>query len=352
MKHSGFSIISFCISQLNHLKNILIHQIDLQFAQSHADLVKGMLFGTTTNMGQNLRHDLKVTGMQHVVSASGFNVGLVVWSIQLLLAPLSLPRMWRSLCLFGSVWSYVVLAGASPSLLRAAVMASVSLVAASCWRQYRAGWGLVVSATMLVTISPQLIESISFQLSVSATAGLVWVLPLLQGEQRSQLADWQLALTQQTGASFGSAATNSPKNIILNHLSELFFVSLAAQSLSVPLVLFHFGEVSTLSLLANVCLLWLTPIITIGAGGWSVLSLPIVIGFGWWRSISELSAFVLSGPVELFLVGLSLFGSFDQTLVELDQPVPGWAIWGWWLVLATIVFLKKYQNYSKKPIWY
>ena len=119
-------------------------------------------------------------------------------------------------------------AGASPSILRAAVMASVVLLARESGRSGSAATGLALTVAGMILVDPATVNDVGFQLSVAATAGLlVW---------SARVGAWFDAhLPRRTPA----------------WLRESLAVSMAAQAATLPLILFHFGSLSLVSPLAN-----------------------------------------------------------------------------------------------------
>lgn len=322
------------------VKPILVEQIISFYNSDTASLLIGVLLGDTSSMSPSFKHNLSVTGMQHVVSASGFNVGLVLWGVYLLIRPIPVTRFAKLTFSFLCVMWYVFLAGASWPLIRAALMSSFSLGSQVMLRTSKAGWSLMCTVFLLVLFDPTALESISFQLSVSATAGLIWVLPIIQRVQLTQYASWELAdFPQESG--FGSQGFKSFKRIILTQMTESFTVSLAAQSLSLPLIMYHFGELSLLSLPTNTVLLWLTPIITINAAAWTGLSIfQYYLAFPAGNIVLSLLSYFVQIPAALFIFGLETLGSFEATLIELGDSFSVWSLLGWWLVVFLVVVFR------------
>ena len=127
-----------------------------------------------------------------------------------------------------AICAYAVFAGASPSILRAAVMASIVLLARESGRRGSASAGLALTVAAMLVVDPATISDVGFQLSAAATAGL-----LLWG---TRCRDWlQSRLPRRTPG----------------WLLESLAVSSAAQGATLPLVLLHFGSLSLVSPLAN-----------------------------------------------------------------------------------------------------
>jgi len=160
------------------------------------------------------------------VAISGWNIALVGAVMVALLR--WLPRRQRTIAVLLAIGAYTLLAGASPSVVRAAAMGSICLLARESGRRGGAAGALGLAAFGMIVADPAIVEDVGFRLSVAATAGLLaWGTPLtawLRDRLPSRLPCW---------------------------LVESLGVSLTAQAATLPLVLLHFGRVSLVAPLAN-----------------------------------------------------------------------------------------------------
>jgi competence protein ComEC len=194
--------------------------------EPQAGLAGAMLIGLRDLVARDVAADFRATGMSHIVAISGYHIALLAAVAGALLRPLA--RRPRSIILIALVAGYALLAGASPSVMRAALMAGAVLIARATGRSGQAAAALALAALCLVLIDPATVADVGFQLSVAATAGLlVWGAPFaawLGARLPAWLPTW---------------------------LVEALAVSLAAQLATLPLVLFHFGRLSLVAPLAN-----------------------------------------------------------------------------------------------------
>ncbi len=101
---------------------------------------------------------------------SGQNVALTIVAVGPVLR--RLPLRWRWLAGSAVVAAFVLVTRAEPSVLRAATMAVIALVAASSGRPLDGLRALAVTVLVLVLVDPMLVHSVGFRLSVAATVGL------------------------------------------------------------------------------------------------------------------------------------------------------------------------------------
>jgi competence protein ComEC len=194
--------------------------------EPEAGLAAGIVVGLRDRVDRALAADFTTVGASHIVAISGWNIAIVAASVAALAG--SWARRRRALLTAVAIVTYVAFAGASPSVVRAAAMAGVVLVARESGRAGRAAAALGWAAVILLFIDPALVGDAGFQLSSLATAGiLAWATPLTAGLRRrapAWLPDW---------------------------LVECLAVSLAAQAATLPIVLLVFGRLAIISPLIN-----------------------------------------------------------------------------------------------------
>ena len=192
---------------------------------------------------------------------------------------------------------YVAFSGASASVVRAALMAGVVLLARESGRAGRAAAALGWAATILLVSDPALIGDAGFQLSSLATAGLIaWATPL---------TDW---------------LERGGRGRIPRWLAESLGVSLAAQAATLPMILVSFGRLAVLSPVVNLLVVPLVaPAMAAGvvalAGGALVLAgLPPMVGAvlaaPGWVILRILDAIVMTAAGVPF-ASLTLAAPFD-----------------------------------------
>lgn len=312
----------------HHVKSSLLEKIIPFLPLTHSGLVSGMVFGGAAVLPQELQDSFRVTGLTHVVSASGYNVSVVASLVLVILSKL-FPRQVAGLGAVLLVWFYATTAQLVPPVVRAAIMITLNLLASWVFFKHNPILkSLVITVLIMLFFQPFFLLSLSFWLSTLATLGVILILPLLEGFEGSfsRLFTGQLCVIKN----------NQPANIFI----ESFLVTLAAQSFTLPLVAVVFGEVSWLSFLTNTALLWLTPIITLLGLGLMILGAIISFIPGLWPQVAPVLAVVVWLPAEVFLSGIEWFGQLEWGLIKFEFP--WWAMVIWWGILGLIIFRKNY----------
>jgi competence protein ComEC len=187
-------------------------------------LLLGLALGDASRLDPGMMRDFQASGLGHLLVVSGENVAMVLAPIVGLASLLRLTRWPRFGLAVGTVVFFVVMTGAEPSVMRAGVMATIALVGVLIGRPRATGSVLAAAVLVLLVLDPWLVWSTGFQLSVTATAGMVAMASPL-GERFRRFLPAPVALAAGT--------------------------TLAAQLGVTPLLLFHFHEVPGVTILAN-----------------------------------------------------------------------------------------------------
>jgi len=298
---------------LYSIRESLSDSLTRALPEPQGSLAQGILLGMRGNIPDPFNEAFSRTGTAHVLAISGLHIAIVI-GVFLSLSILAFGRhrsiyIWLALL---AIWLYALLTGMRPPVIRAAIMGSLFLLAEFFGRQRSAITALAFAAAVMVGVEPQILWNVSFQLSFSAMAGLVFLFPYFQTWGRK-----------------GITAVFRDKEVMMNTgnmVTDCSAVALAAIVAVWPLIAYNFGVVSLVALPANFFSLPALPaIITTSALVASAgLFIPMAAQiFGWlaWLFLSYL-LLVVRGFDAL------PYSSFQVT------AVPTWLVWGYYIVLA------------------
>lgn len=138
-------------------------------------LLTGLAIGDDADLPPTLREAMTATSLSHLTAVSGANCAVVVGAALLLAAAVGMPRRARLVVAGVVLVAFVVLVTPQPSVVRAAVMAALALVALAVDRPVRGVSLLAVAVTVVLTVDPWAAREVGFVLSVLATGGLLLV---------------------------------------------------------------------------------------------------------------------------------------------------------------------------------
>lgn len=274
-----------------------------------ASLLLGIVFGIKAPMSKEFTQELRLSGVFHVIAASGMNVTMVGGFLSSVFVLFLRRQTALILSIFGILF-YAFLAGIQPSIIRATIMGILVFSAQILGRQVFAAYSLFVAAFIMLFISPSLISDIGFQLSFAATLGLLYIRPFF--EKIGKLK----ALTEKFP------------------LSEDFFVTFSAQIATLPILLSAFGTYSVWSVLVNMLVLWTVPALMILGGLGAVLGIVF-------PPLGSILIYLCLPFLLYFQKIVSLFGSLGQVIAVSEVPLS--FVLGYYLLLLVIVF------YFSKP---
>ena len=169
-------------------------------------LARAMVLGDVSGLPLAWKRGLRVTGVYHLMSVSGVHVALVAGLVWLLGG--WLPRPLRLLLMLAAIIFYLLLVGPLPALVRSAVMGGLAALALLAERPPAAANALGWAVILLLLDQPDVALSPAFQLTVSATAGLLLLAPRLARRWQRRWIPPQL--TEAVAASVGAQLATLP----------------------------------------------------------------------------------------------------------------------------------------------
>lgn len=296
--------------------------LTLSLPEPEAGLAAGILIGLRDRVDRDLAAAFTTAGVSHVVAISGWNIAIVAALVAALLRG-RLGRRSRSLATLVAIVAYTIAAGGSASVVRAAVMAAVVLLARESGRAGAASMALGWAVTLLLLADPATVGDAGFQLSVLATAGLIaWATPIT-----ARLRDIQ-------------------GGVVPGWLAESLGVSLAAEVATLPVVLAGFGRFAVLAPAVNLVVVPLVPP-AMAAG-----TLALIGGWLTQAGAPSLVAVLLGLPGWLVLAVLVAAVRAAATLpfASITLPTPWSTVAGLLVGIAVLAVARGWVRLSR-PSW-
>ena len=214
----------------------------------HAALVGALTLARTEGLDPRLREDFARSGTTHLLSISGFHVGVVAGLLLAFLRSLGLAKRRAHLGAAAGAWLYVGLLGFPDAACRAALMLT-AVVASRARGRPPARWGgLGAALLVLVALDPSRLASPGFQLSFAGVAGLIGWGPPLQARLRSALPP-KTPESLVSGVAAGVSATLATLPIVAWHFERVSLVGIPATlAATPPVVLALPGALASLAL--------------------------------------------------------------------------------------------------------
>lgn len=290
-------------------------------------LLSGILLGLDGGIPAGVKRAFQDTGTAHIIAISGFNIAIVAGLFFSLFRRL-LSRWWALLLAVLALAFYTVLVGGAPPVTRAALMGSIGLLGNQLGRRSSGANALTFTAALMSAFNPHLLWDVGFQLSFCATLGLVL---FGDGLQRG-LNGW----LEQRLPPVWAARVAGP-------LGEYFLLTLAAQFMTLPIIVLHFERVSFSSLLANPLVLPAQPALMI-TGGLAVLAGLVV-------PVAGQVLAVLAWPLAAYTIRVvEALAVLPGGAVDVAGLSPLWVAAFYALVLLAWRFRARLARYRLRPV--
>lgn len=205
-------------------------------------LAEALLIGYKEDLDKSLLRSYSNTGVVHVIAVSGMHLALIYWMLDVLLRPLRKAKRTKWLhpvLVLAVLWLFTLLTGLAPSIVRAAVMFTFITIGKTINRNASIYNTLAASAFVLLCYNPFWLWDVGFQLSYAAVLSIVLFF--------KPVYHWL-----------------SIKNKIQNEIWKLIAVTIAAQILTMPFVVYYFHQFPLYFILTNLIAVPLSSAILIG----------------------------------------------------------------------------------------
>jgi competence protein ComEC len=204
-------------------------------------LAEAMLTGYREDLDRDILKAYTDTGVVHIIAISGLHLGLIFWMADLFLRKLVSKKLLPVaglLIILPMLWVFALMTGASASIMRSVIMFSISLCGNALGKKNSSMNALLSSATLLLLTDPFIIYDIGFQLSYAAVASIL----IFERPIRNVIY---------------------LKNKIAVYCWSMVSITLAAQVLTTPFIIYHFHRFPVLFLFSNLIAVPLSSIILV-----------------------------------------------------------------------------------------
>lgn len=289
---------------LYSFKKRFIRAFEKNLPMEESNLLGGLTLGERAGFSKEFKEAMKNSGTTHLVALSGYNISILVMATMAALGYF-LKRRYSFIATVLIIIIFVLMTGGEASVVRAAVMGSILLLAGEAGRIYSLRNAIILTAFFMVLFNPEILRfDAGFQLSFLALLGIIYLSPALKNIFKAK---------EGTG--------------ILNW-RENFWTTFSAQAAVLPILILNFGSFSFFSLISNVLILGFIPL-TMGLG--------FILGF--FGLIFEKLSFIFAWPAHIFLFYetsvIKFFGAKSGLAISSLGPV---FVFIYCLILVILVF--------------
>lgn len=356
---STWKSIRFFPENIRHRVNVFLEN---NLPMPHSALYKAILTGERQALPPYIIENFKTSGSFHLLAISGLHMGLIAVVIGTIIRQLisCSTRLllhtpaWKiaALLIIPILCFYALIAGFQTPVVRSLIMTCVFLTALLFDRQHHIPTNIAIAVFIILLVQPAALFTVSFQLSFAAVISMTAIMPHLLHKKEQ-------------------ADKNKPKQSVMltaiQYLKGAFFLSMAAQIGTFPLLLFYFNRVTPFSSLATLviepflCLWALTiglfaaplififPPLALGLFKIGTLGLTAANFFSSWFASLPYSSIWLSTPsvMEIIIYYILLFSllRFKKSSVARLLAISSCALL--MLIPITATFITKQQNHDR-----
>lgn len=272
------------------LRNWFAERIMRLIPEPKARLGLSYLLGMKTGLSVEFEEKLRMVGLTHIVVASGAHLSILVEVARKIFGRLS--RMTGLIMSLLFVLFFMAVVGWTPSILRAGIMTILTLIAWYFGRKFKAWRIILIVAAATLMMEPGFMIDMGWQLSFASYAGIMILAP------------------RMTGFFYGAKKPG--------FVGATIITTLAATFMTLPIILYHYGMVSLISVVANLLIL---PTLPYAMG--LVFMTGMVAGVAF---VEVIVSWIAQRVLDFHMMIVSLLGEMRQFLIEIPK-YQGW-VWG------------------------
>ena len=305
-----------------YMRRQIQNALDNCFPEGTLGFARALLLGDSSKLSEKDSNDFSVSGIRHVIAVSGLHVSILFSLVYVFTGRKNLLNV---LVGFPVLFLFAAIAGFTPSIVRACVMQGLMILALCIDKEYDPPTALAFSVIVILAVNPLAVTSVSFQLSVGCTLGIL----LFSRKIHDYFMDPKR---------LGPAKGNSLKSKLIRWFVSGVSVTLSAMVFTTPLCAWYFGMVSLVSVVTNLLTLWVISLIFYLVMLAGVLSAV-------WLPLGKIVAAVVSVPIRYVQIVAGVMADIPYAAVYTqDIYILAW-LTAAYLLLVVFFFCKK-----KRPL--
>ena len=330
---------------IHDIKNIIAMKVRNLLPKDTANLCISLILGDKTELSGEIQENFRKSNLSHMLAISGAHVSYILLGITVVIQKCKFNKRWSRIFLMAFLFFFMALVGFTPSVTRAWIMTILQLLAGVLFRKSDTYQNLAISSLIILTTNPYSLFDIGFQLSFGGTIGII-IFSKHLFQKKIQLEKKEVKEKEEN--KFNDAITKCKQykaikamiQKIIKSVKEMCIVTLSANLIILPIMIYHFNTVSFTFLISNILA---SPILGICL----TISMIFVLSILLFYPIAKVVSLFLQ-PILQLLLYISKF-STKLPLSQILVPTPKiWQIIIYYLILGLIFYTKlNLTNHSK-----
>lgn len=231
--------------------------------EKESGFLNALIVGDKTNLSEQIKEEMRITGLSHTIAISGMHVSFLVGLLVLLFG-----KKYGSIIAVPVMLVFVLIAGSTPSVVRAFIMQCFVIFAPLIMREADQITSLFAALFVILFINPYAIGDVGMQLSFLSTLGLILLSGKINNKITSKLPakNWKL------------------HGKLINAVSKTVSATISATLFTMPVIVYYYGTISVISIVANVVVIWAVSMM------FSLGVIAVMLSFVWMSAASVLAS--------------------------------------------------------------
>ena len=303
----------------NQVSSMMKQKIDSSMEETQAAIIKGIIFGDSSDIEEEIQENFRISSISHVLAVSGMHVSYLVIGIQLFLKSIIGKRKTRFITIVFLIF-YMFITGFSPSVVRASMMSILLIGGEVLYRKNDIWTSMAISLFLILIYNPFLIENIGLQFSYIGTMGIM----ILHKSVFSFLKNIKIK-NKKWKYKFNRKAI-----FFISKIKEILAVTLSAQLAIFPIMIYHFNLFGVYFLISNL-------LVSVMIGPIIIFSTIFIVFSFIFNPISKVICIVLKLLIQK-LITISNLAELPFSKLYLSTPKI-WMILLYYILIITFNFI-------------
>ena len=296
------------------IRNLIIEKAYNNMNEDDANFFLALSIGYKTGLSKEIKDSFSANNLSHMLAISGMHISYMLLLVNLLLKPFK--HKMKAIIIVLILLFFMQLTGNAPSVNRTCIVVILGLIAPIIYRKSDQITNLAISALFMLIQNPYSIKDVSFIFSYFATIGIIFIYPIIKGKMEIFIIN--RISTRSMKLKKNASVKNYIISKITNFIKETVAITIAANIVLIPIIIYNYNSMSLIFVLSNLIIL---PILIICV----ILSLIILI-----------TEFI---SVNLNILIYKLFSLFVNKIVLISNWLSSISIFNVLIVTPSIVSL-------------
>ena len=320
---------------IHTIKLVIAENIEKTLEKEEAQIVKGLILGDATALEEELKAKFQIANISHVLAVSGMHIIYIVIGIEVVFKKWLGKRNVKYVIIFGLVF-YMALTGYTSSIVRAGIMGMMNILAFLVYRKNDIWTSIAISLGIILIQNPYAITGVGLQLSYLGTIGII-----LFNKNIKQYLDNVKWIKNNIQLKKSKRISK-----IVENLKDMISVTLSAQTMILPIMLYHFNMIGIYFVVANI-------LVSIIIGPIMFLSIIFIFSSFIHLQISQFISIFLSLGIQI-LMQISNLANLPFSKIYVPTPSVLFIFIYYIGILAGnqiyVIYTSKYLNGTKRRV--